>query len=235
MATLAQIRQQVRLSINQADGTGDFSNSELNGFINEGNRFLAVLVNWPRDRVEVQVEQGTPGYTLPKDCISLLLSYFGKESESGDKLPLTILSEEQLSSIFPNWMATDSGSQGRPKYLTLIDKKTAAIYPSPDSDESVTGKKLEIVYSFYPATLTDDGQEPELPPLYHDFLSQYGTYKCYMGKLNNPQLGQAMLGEIIDKAKLTKSVVTKELNIRGFVWGNFCSPDEDYDGTISVK
>ena len=228
MASLQQIRNQTRILINQPSG-GDFTDSELNGFINEGVRFLATVINWPRDRVETQAEENTGAITLPKDTIMLLLAYFGNENESGDKLPLFILSEEQLAELEPNWTDNTTSSQGRPRYMVMIDKRTVVVYPRPNASESAVGKKIEIVYSYYPSTMTADGNEPDIPLVYHDFAGQYAASKCYMSKLNNPVLGQGILKEIIEKAQMVKPVITKEINQQGFVWGGTIqSDDEDY-------
>lgn len=218
--TLQQIRAQVRLLINQADNTGDFSNSELNGFINEGVRFLASLVKWPRDRVEVQVEVDTPAYTLPTDTILILNAYFGSTAIADDVRPLRILTEEKLKELRPNWMDNTPSSQGRPDTLILLDRKTAVINPRPNAAESVSGKKLEVVYVFYPPTLTAEGDTPELPIIYHDLASQYATHKCYMSRLNDPVMGQSILKELLEKAKVLEPVVTKEYEPLQFSWGN---------------
>lgn len=218
--TLQQIRAQVRLLINQADNIGDFSNSELNGFINEGVRFLASLVKWPRDRVEVQVEVDTPAYTLPVDTILILNAYFGSSAITDDIRPLRILTEEKLKELRPNWMDNTASSQGRPDTVILLDRKTVVINPRPNTAESASGKKLEIVYVFYPPTLTADGDTPELPIIYHDLASQYATHKCYMSKLNDPVIGQGILRELMDKAKILEPVVTKEYEPLQFSWGN---------------
>ena len=222
MSTLQQIRTQTRLLIDQTDSANsDFSDSELNGFVNEGARLLAPLIKWPRDRVEVQVEAGKPAYTLPVDNILILDAYFGDVSKAGDKLPLRVLHESQMKAFRPGWLDATADSRGRPDILILIDRLTAVLNPTPNADESVSGKKLEIVYVFYPATLSADGDTPDLPIVYHDFLSQYGQYKCYMSKLNKPELGSSIFGQMIQKAKLLEPVVTKEFNEQSFTWGNF--------------
>ena len=233
--TLGQIRAQVRLLINQASGTGDFSDSEIDGWINEGCRFLATLVKWPRDRVEVQVEADTPAYTLPTDTILILNAYFGNSSTADDVKPLRILSEEKLKELRPNWMDNTSSSQGRPDTLILLDRKTVVLNPRPNAAESVTGKKLELVYVFYPPTLTADGDTPELPIIYHDLASQYATHKCYGSRLNDPALSQSILKEVIEKAKVLEPTITKEYEPLQFAWGsddNLSAYGDDFHLTV---
>lgn len=218
MATLLQVRTQIRLLINQTDSaSSDFTDSELNGFVNEGVRLVAALVKWPRDRVEVTVQLDTPAYPLPSDTILLLDAYFGDVNTQDDKKPLRVLSESQLKEFRPNWLDETTNSQGRPDIICLIDRKTVIINPRPDSSQA--GKKLEIVYVYYPATLSADGDVPDLPIVYHDLIAQYGQHKCYMSKLNNPALGQSIFTDIISKSKILEPVVTKEFDVQGFTWG----------------
>ena len=220
MASRQQIRNRARILINQPDGTGDFTNSELDGFANEGIVFLASRVRHPRDRIEIQVELDTPVYTFPKDMMMVYNAYFGNENISGDKKPLRVLTEEQIKEIRPTWLDNTSSSQGRPDTLVVIDKKSCVLNPRPNADESATGKKLEIVYVYYPTPLNAEGDEPDLPFVYHDLISQYAASKCYMSKLNNPVLGQAILREVLDKAKEVEFAVTTEISPLHFAWGN---------------
>lgn len=222
MASLQQIRTRTRILIDQTDSSNsDFTDAEIDGFTNEGQRFLAVLTKYPRDRVEVQVQAGYPGYTLPADSILIYDAYFGDVNTSGDKLSLQVLHEEQMKQFRPNWLDQTTGSRGRPDTAVLIDRVTVVLSPTPSTTESVTGKMLELVYVFYPPTLSADGDTPIIPLIYHDFLSEYNQYKCYMSKLNKPDLGSQLFNQIIQKAKVLEPTVTKQINSQGFVWGNF--------------
>ena len=222
MASLQQIRTQIRLLIDQTDSANsDFSDSELDGFTNEGQRFLAVLTKYPRDRVEVQAQEGYPGYTLPSDSILIFDVYFGNVNTAGDHLPIQVLNESQMKEFRPNWLDQTTGSRGRPDTAVLVDRTTVVISPTPNAAESATGKKLELVYVFYPSTLSANGDTPVIPIVFHDLLSQYGQYKCYMSKLNKPDLGTSIFNQIVEKAKILEPIVTKEFHSQGFVFGNF--------------
>ena len=137
MSTLSQVRKLARVKISQIDeGNTDFTNPELNGFINEGQRFLGVLVKKPTDHVDVAVELDTPAYSLPSDAILLATAYFGDVSASGDVRPLSILTEEALKEIAPSWLDESVSSQGRPQRIILLDRRTVLIHPRPNVAEA---------------------------------------------------------------------------------------------------
>ena len=75
----------------------------MNGFSNEAVRFLAPLIKWPRDFVEVVAQEGKPAYPLPSDTILIRTAYFGNVTLGGDRKPLDILTEEALAAVAPNW------------------------------------------------------------------------------------------------------------------------------------
>ena len=230
MATLSQIRNLARIKISQTDSANsDFTDSELNGFINESQRFLGALVKKPIDHVEVQVQQGYPAYTLPSDAILLNTAYFGDTSIQNDSRALEIMTEEALKAINPSWQDESSSSQGRPSIVVLIDRRTVLLYPTPDSLESVSGKKLSLGYVYQPANMTNDSDSPDIPIVYHDLLAEYSQYMCCFSKLKTPEIGTALLNEIIAKAKKLEPLIIKESNSFGFSWGNSINPNFDRD------
>lgn len=228
MSTLSQLRSLVRVNINQTDETNtDFSNIELNGFLNEGTRFLGALVKKPIDHAEVQVEQDKPAYTLPSDAIIMLTAYFGNVAQSGDNLPLRVIPEEALKEIAPSWMDETVGSQGRPAYAVLLDRRTVLVYPRPNATESATGKTLKIGYVYQPAAMSGDGEEPDIPIVYHDLIAQYALQMCYFSKLNKPDLGAGILKSVVDKAKKFESLIIKDSDSTGFFWGSAIDPEDE--------
>lgn len=224
--TFQQIRNLTYQKISQVEGTSDFSASEINGFTNEGMRFLATLVKYPIDTVSVQVEEGKGAYTLPSDFLILKLAFFGDVSKVGDVLPLTIVSKESLTELFPSWLDETSGTKDRPNYVLLLDRQTVFIFPRPDITHSATGKKLIIDYVHSPATLSSDSQEPDLPIVYHDSLVDYNASKCYGGKLNRPDLAQVLFNTLVVKAKSLEPQVTAQIGRMQFQWGSADEPDD---------
>lgn len=235
MSTLSQIRNLGRVKISQTDENNtDFSNDELNGFANEGQRFLGALVKKPIDHVEIQVQQGFPAYTLPADAILLNTAYFGDVSQQGDVRPLTIVSEEALKEVRPAWMDESTQAQDRPSRIMLIDRATVIINPTPNATESVSGKKLHIGYVYQPANMSADGDTPDLPIVYHDLIADYIQYMAYLSKLNKPDLATALLAQMVEKAKKLEPLIIKEASSFGFSWGQSIDPNHDDWGGLSL-
>lgn len=224
-----------RVKISQTDTANtDFTDTELTGFANEGQRFLGALVKKPTDHVEIQVQQGYPAYTLPTDAILLNTAYFGDKSLQGDVRPLSIMTEEALKEVRPSWMDESASAQDRPTRIVLIDRMTVLLNPTPSAAESVSGKKLDIGYVFQPGNMTLDSDEPNLPLVYHDLIADYIQYMCYLSKLNKPDLAVALLGQIVEKAKKLEPLITKEANTFGFSWGGSIDPNNDSGGLLNV-
>jgi len=228
MSTLSQIRGLIRTYISQSDTSNtDFTDSDLNGFANEGQRFLGALVKKPIDHVEIQVEQDVPAYTLPVDAILINTAYFGDANKTGDVLPLTVVTEEGLKEVVPNWLDETTKTQNRPTRIILLDMRTVLINPRPNAAESASGKLLMISYVFQPSNMTNDSDTPTLPVVYHDLIAKYGAHLCYMSKLNKPDLGAALLSQVIDLAKKLEPLIVKEVNSLGFSWGGGFDPNSD--------
>lgn len=228
MSTLSQIRTLVRTYITETDTTNtNFIDTELNGFINEGIRFLGALVKKPIDHATVQVEENVPAYTLPTDAVLLMTAYFGNPATNGDVVPIRIVPEEELREMFPAWMDTTTSTQGRPQFAVLLDRRTILIHPRPNATEAVSGKTLRVGYVYQPAVISSDASEPDLPIVYHDLVAQYGAHMCYMSKLNKPDLGAALLTQVLSKAKKLENLIVKDSDALGFHWGSYVDPDDD--------
>ena len=231
MATRQQIRSRAYGLISQEEGSSALTASEMNGFADEGVRFLAPLIKWPRDFIEIAVETNTPAYTLPRDTVLIRTAYFGDTATAGDVQPLDILDETALAAVVPNWMDETTGTQGRPRRIILLDRATVLVNPRPNSAEN--GKKLFLGYVYLPETMSDDSTEPDLPISYHDLIVDYITYRCYNGKLSNPQEADRILSSIVTRSKLLEPVVTKENDQLKMTWGNADSMDVDQDFGIT--
>lgn len=229
MATLAQIKAKVRLDISQSDTTtSDFTDDQLTGFINEGNRYVGKLVRKPTDHIEIQAEDDKEGYTLPTDAILLVDAYFGDKDTANDLVPIEILTEEALKFIAPNWMDKTSTSKGRPRRIFLLDAQTVVVWPRPDTASSATGKKLVLNYCYEPAVMSVDSDIPETPIIFHDLISKYAVHLCYLGKLNKPDVGLGILGSLETMAKKIENLVNKEQLNTGFSWGTRVGDDGDF-------
>lgn len=232
MATQSDTRTLVRQAISQvvSDTTSDFSDAEINGFIDQGVRYLGALVKKPIKRTSFQaiLDQATYAVaTYAPDLVIPTKAYFGDISIQGDVRPLRIIPEEELAELAPSWLDAHSSSQGRPSYL-IKDGANLLLYPRPNSSESATGKKLYLSYVYKPAA-SSDAVELDLPVVYHDLVKDFAVHLCYMGKLNDRDHGLTIKAEVGRDAKKLETLIIKESESPGFSWGSAIDP-EDYAG-----
>ena len=236
MSTLSQLRTSVRSDIAQSDSaTSDFSDSEINGFINQGQREIGAWVKKPTDHIEIQVEDNKEAYTLPSDAILLIDAYFGNNSIANDVIPLEILTEEALKAVNPVWLDKTTSSQGRPSRLILLDSQTVVLDPRPDTLSSASGKKLVLNYCFQPTDLSGDSDVSQVPIIFHDLIAKFAVSQCYMSaKMNKPDVGLALYKTLENRSKKIESLATREQLNAGFYWGSTIDEDDGLLGNYRL-
>lgn len=229
MATLSETRTLIRQAIAQPAETGsDFTDAELNGFVDQGVRFLGALVKKPIKRTSFQVSSNTATYAIATYAPDLILptkAYFGDTSIRGDILPLRIIPEEALAEVDPSWLDAETSSQDRPQYL-IRDGANLLIHPRPTTAEAATGKKVHLSYVYQPADSTESA-EMDLPIVFHDLVKDYAVHLCYMGKLNNKEQGLAVKLQVEKDAKRLETLAIKDSEATGFFWGTSIDPDTE--------
>lgn len=186
--TLATIRTDFYTLIDESESNSHISASIATGFANEAIQRVAIETHHPRKfDTGTQVTDNDADYDAASDFVYIVGAYFGDESISGDKLPLKIVREAALKYIDPNWLDRSSESKGRPTHLLCVDRNSFMLYPRPNADESASGKKLWLYYSYTPTSVSADSDVPDLPDVYHDALKYYMAFLAYNGKLANPQ------------------------------------------------
>lgn len=235
MATLSDTRTLVRQAISQPDsGTSDFTDAELNNFIDQGVRYLGALVKKPLKRTSFQVTVDVATYaiaTYASDLVIPTKAYFGDTSIPGDVRPIRVIPEEELAEISPSWLDAATSSQGKPSYL-VRDGANILIYPRPNVAESATGKKVYLSYVYQPAALASDVTALDLPIAYHDLVKDYAVHLCYMGKLNNQKQALAVKAQVVIDAKKLETLIIKESESPGFHWGSAIYPEDDSLGVL---
>lgn len=234
MATQSETRTLVRQAISQPDATGgDFSDTELNGFIDQGVRFLGALVKKPIKRTSFQATVDVGLYavaTYAPDIIIATKAYFGNTATPGDVRPMRIIPEEELADVSPSWLDAHTSSQGRPQYL-IRDGANLLLYPRPNADESTTGKKVYLSYVYQPAD-SSDAVELDLPIVYHDLVAQYAIHLCYLGKLANLDQARAIKAQVEKDAKRLETLIVKDSESLGFYWGGYIDWQDEFAGII---
>jgi hypothetical protein len=224
MANLLQLRNLFLSKIAQNSNLGqvDFTSDEMNSMANEATRFTAVRTEFPRDHVSVTLETGKSTYALPSDSLNILLAYLSDSSNTNYK-PLRIFQEKEIVQTRVNWM--DETETGEPDTIVLLDRYN--IFASPVPDSATNGKKLILTYNYYPATMTADAEEPELPLAFHDLIPIYMAHTAYSGKLLNPAQAKNLLDEYETKFKILCTPAVREKDQMNWFWTNNASIDEE--------
>lgn len=210
MGSLSSIRTQIRTLISEQDPNNThFTDAELTEYVNQAQVFLATLVEYPRTITSAQVTQGTSEYTLPSDFISIISAYFGDVTKQNDIYRLRVLNLETLDTLYPSWLSTNTGNQGRPRFLYLKDRSTLKLVPTPDAENSATNKKYHLNYIKRPADLSGNTDTPDLPLPYHDLLQFYACHLGYL-KLQVQEMADKMEALFDKKINALRSEVNKE-------------------------
>lgn len=226
--TLAQLRVSTREKIKQSSAdNGDYTQSELDVLINEAVKYCAVLAEWPKAEVHVQVTNDDPTYSLPSDFLIAIDVYFGDSDIYGDVAPLRIGSLQELKELYPNWIDSTDSSKGRPAMAVRFDRSTLLIHPRPDATESATGKKYHLYYVKYPAALSADSDTPDLPDSYHDLVPFWAAYLAYTGKVSDFEKAKQIKKEFLENLELIKNPVTRDYQNYSFY---FSSEDRAFLG-----
>jgi len=237
--TLVNIRNKVRDYISQEDTSNtDFSDTELNNYINEGIRYLGKLVKKPIKRITIQAVLDTATYSLASvapDFILPTTAYFGDTTINGDVQKLELIPEESLAEINPAWLDATTGSQGRPRYLVMINRTTVLVHPRPNSDQSASGKLIHLTFVYEPTEITSDSAEPDLPISYHDLIPKYAYSECLISKLKEDAKGYSIRGLMEKEAKKIEPLIIKEANSFGFTWGHSIDVNDDSGWGVRVS
>src|SRR3990167_2684868 len=204
--TLAQIRSDFYVLIDETEGSSHVSTAQATEFANKGIRQIANERHFPRkfDTDGIQAVLDDADYDCPSNFNFLVRAFFGDPSIANDKTKIDVIPFESITQIDPLWLDRTSGSQGRPERLIMIDRNTFILHPRPNAEESASGKKIWLYYSYYPTALSSDSETPDIPDAYHDAIPRWMAYLAYSGSLANDE-----------KAKTEKRNFYEEINSVG--------------------
>jgi len=170
--TLSEIRTDVRQIIGQPDSNNsNFTNSQLDVFINEGYRNLAVALR--------TLPVTTRDYTAASGDIDLNTSVITVDSarvydSSTEKFyNLEVITIDRMVLIDPDF---ENATAGKPRYFVRTGTFTAQLYPPPDAD--VNGETLRLIGLENPTELSDDSDTPDLPGNMHDVIPAWAAQRC---------------------------------------------------------
>lgn len=183
-ATLSEIRADARSMITDAQGTRQrFSDSEINRWINEGQRITDTRTLCTYKAFVFDLVAGTTYYSLPSDFLQI-------RRVTRDNLSIIEMTPAGLDGRSAEWEV----SSGLPTYYFINFSSRTKIGFAPFPNVATDTATIKVEYNAYTPTLTSDSDVPfggitELFP-YHYSLIYYAAYKA------------SIIDERYDKAKV---------------------------------
>lgn len=173
MSSLSTLRTRTRLIVGEEESTNShFTDVEIDGYLNEATLYLGTVMEWPIQISTTPSVADQALYQLPTDFISLTEVYF-------DNIKLTVIDRADLNSISAAWQDAPSSL---PTKVYKSDNATFGLWPPPDSTQA--DLDIQIQYVKTPATLSVDGDVPDLHEAFQLCLPYYAGWKCE-GKVGN--------------------------------------------------
>src|SRR3990167_10366002 len=120
MSIRSAIRSQSYTLLRETSGDSNFTDTQINDFIDQAISLIAPIIEHPRKESSgTQVSEGNGDVTLPTDNLVILNAYFGDKAVLSDWTPIKVVTEEVLKAIAPNWGQTPTSSEGRPAYFLV--------------------------------------------------------------------------------------------------------------------
>lgn len=170
--TLSELRDDTRYLITDGPGTRQrFTNSQLTGFLNEGQRIVDMRTTCNYKAVSFDLAVNTTYYSLPSDFLMT-------RRVTRDNMELYEMTPAALDSRSSQWET----STGVPTYYFINfssrTKMGFAPYPATVADTDT----VKVEYMAYSAALSADGDIPFGSTsefyAYHTALSYYAAYKA---------------------------------------------------------
>lgn len=167
MSSLSSLRTSLRRAISEEDSNNsNFTNTELDSYLNQATLFLGVEMEWPLQTSTAVGVLDQALYSLPDDFVSLVDAYYDDEH-------LTVLERADLTALNSSWQDATSGTPGS---IYKADNAVIGLYPPPDSANA--GLTLQIQYIQVPATLSADADIPDLHVAFQMCLPFYAAFLC---------------------------------------------------------
>jgi hypothetical protein len=169
VATLLELRTRVRVRLDEATATA-WSDSEINGWINEGARDVARRSETLQVSANIAVTAGTQEYTAPSDMSRLYRAEF-TPTGSTSVYSLTYRDFNNLDAV---WWTAKQTTQSTPELFTLWGYPPSLkiiLYPKPSQNGTLT-----VYYYRVPADVTSDGATVPVPNGWEDLVVEYATY-----------------------------------------------------------
>lgn len=207
MSSLATLRTATRRAISEeVAANSNFTDTELDSYLNQATLFLGVEMEWPLQTSTAVGVEDQALYSLPADFVSLTDAYYNNQS-------LLVLDRTDLKAVNSNWQDADSGT---PTCIYRADNAVIGLYPPPDA--AAAGDTLQIQYIQVPATLSADGDIPDIHVAFQMCLPFYAAFLCEAKQGNDKKSEiNLKLFEMHRKALMSK-VQDFSPDLRRFRW-----------------
>lgn len=147
---LKELRDMVRASLDEPDEQGFFSNDEINRWLNEAQKDIALKTKHLKDSVYRIMESNVTTFQLPIDYIEM-----HKVIRNGKRLKKIAMEEAEDKAGYYTW------------------KDELNVYPPGNGSD-----KLKLFYFRSPQKMQDDEDDPEVPYAFRDMMIQFACYKA---------------------------------------------------------
>lgn len=154
-------------------GSGFYTDAEINQWLNDGVRDLAVAVEPSETSATVTTVADTREYRLPNDCLSVKRALYLDTNSAWYALAET--SWERLFEDDPDWENDDSGTPESWYWRQNV----IGLAPAPDSDNDGAAH-LRILYTYIPSAMSGDSATTGMPEWLDDAVIMYAVRRGFL-------------------------------------------------------
>ena len=169
---LSSMRTEVRSRMAES-GSGFFTDDQLDQWLMDGQRDVAVQVEPVITTATTATTDGTAEYELPSDVLSIRQVQYLDTSSAW-----TLLAETTWEALFerdPNFENDDDGLPTQWYWRSQI----LGLYPAPSSTFAGAAK-LRILYTYAPSPMTGGGDYSGMPDWLDDTIILFAVYRAYL-------------------------------------------------------
>lgn len=179
MTTNAELVTQVRDLLDEPVAAL-WTDAQLRGWLNEGNKEIAVPTRHYKSTAQVSLTAGTAEYTLADNILAVEMAYYIDTTTGGTRqIPLVASHWEAMDQI---WGEHQDWEGAWPQMFTVWGYAPflkLRLYPVP----SVTGDTVRLLTAVLPTPMAltgDDNVQVDVPPAWITALVDYCRYRAHL-------------------------------------------------------
>lgn len=169
---LASMRTEVYARMAES-GAGFFTSDQLDQWLADGQRQVAVDVEPVVTTATTTTTNGTAEYALPSDVLSIRQVHYLNTSSAW-----TLLTETTWESLFDGDVDFENDTDGIPDRW-YWRSQVIGLYPAPDATNAGSAK-LRILYTYTPSPMTGAGDTSGMPDFLDDSIILFAVYRAYL-------------------------------------------------------